>query len=547
MPANPAQLDPHAAAELSALLAGWLPEQRWYGGKGEALAVVTVESARHLHQHVTDDSRVDLWHVITSVYGAGGARQDEGDEPAPGSHGAPLYQLLVGIRDRLPDRLSHAAIGTLSAATADAMTDGAPRASGADGEPAGAVAYDAAHDAQLTHWLLDQFAASASEPAADAGGDRPDEAGAHGTDDAEAGRDAETGIDFRLVDGAELPDARTDPMHLASLVLTGEQSNTSLVFGDALILKLFRRLVPGTNPDLELALALHSAGSRHIPAPVGWIEAALHTERDAAPRTTTLGILQEFLPTATDGWVLAQTSVRDLYADPELTPAEAGGDFAPEAHRLGAATAEVHRDLAATLPTAELHGPALAALAGTMTARFDEAVHAAPPLADFAEPVHAAYRALADLDHPVIAQRVHGDYHLGQVMRTPTAWVLLDFEGEPARPLRERRALSSPLRDVAAMLRSFDYAAHHLLATMAADSGTFPDQLIRERAGEWATRNRAAFCAGYAEVAGTDPNDESVVLRAFEIDKAVYEVMYETRNRPAWVGIPLAAVRRLTS
>src|SRR5690606_22750953 len=157
---------------------------------------------------------------------------------------------------------------------------------------------------------------------------------------------------------------------------------------------------------------------------------------------------------------------------------------------------------------------------------------------DHAAVAHEAFDRLADVTGPVPVQRVHGDYHLGQVMRTPTDWVILDFEGEPGQPLEERRALSSPLRDVAGMLRSFDYAARHLLA------GHAEADRLEPKAEEWAERNRSAFLEGYAEGGGVIAPADAALLRAFELSKAVYEVVYEARNRPTWLSIPLAAFRQ---
>ena len=212
-------------------------------------------------------------------------------------------------------------------------------------------------------------------------------------------------------------------------MLTGEQSNTSLIFGEATILKVFRRPSPGPNPDLEVPRALAMRGSTHVAEPLGWIE----TRLDGAP--VILGILSRYLRAASDGWSLAATSVRDLYAaEGRISAADAGGDFAGEAYRLGEATAEVHRDLARAFGTDELPPEAISALADEMFARLDVALATVPELGRHADLLGAAFADLAKLDSSLSVQRVHGDYHLGQVMRTQTGWVLLDFEGEPATP-----------------------------------------------------------------------------------------------------------------
>jgi len=396
------------------------------------------------------------------------------------SHGATsdCYQLFVGYRARLPARLRHVRIGTAG----------------------GLQIYDGLHDTALTRALLDAI-----------------------VDDRSVGM-----LRFCRVPGAEIEAG------LDSLVLTGEQSNTSLVFGESAIFKVFRRVTPGPNPDLEVASALAELGSSHIAEPFGWVE----TRIDGA--TTVLAILSRYLRAASDGWSLAATSVRDLYASEEGTrAAEAGGDFAPEAERLGAATAQVHRDLADAFGQSELEPEAIRELAEQMYRRFDMAVATVPELGRYGDKVGDAFSDLAKLIEPVPAQRVHGDYHLGQVMRTQTGWVVLDFEGEPASPLAQRRARSSPLRDVAGMLRSFDYAARHQLVTHPEAARLAP------RAADWVRRNGDAFCAGYAAAGGLDPAVNSVLLRAMLLDKAVYEVVYEARNRPTWVPIPLESIAEL--
>ena len=191
-------------------------------------------------------------------------------------------------------------------------------------------------------------------------------------------------------------------------------------------------------------------------------------------------MLQTFVPNASDGWRLATASVRDLYAEGDLHADEVGGDFAAESERLGGppprCTPTWPRCCRPSRPTAEWY----AAVAGQMTERLEAAIAVVPQLAEHAEGLRGLYAAVAESDEPVVRQRVHGDLHLGQVLRTATGWIVLDFEGEPARPLAERRELDSPLRDVAGMLRSFDYAARHMLVEQ-------PDDPQRAyRAQEWA-------------------------------------------------------------
>jgi len=317
-----------------------------------------------------------------------------------------------------------------------------------------------------------------------------------------------------------------------------EQSNTSIVYGDAYILKVFRRLWPGTNPDLEVTRALAEAGSSHVATPVAWFSGELDGQR------TTLGFLQEYLRSGSEGWRMALASVRDLYAEADLHADEVGGDFAGEAERLGAATAEVHADLARALPTRPATDDALRSLVAYLHGRLDTAVDAVAELRPFEAAVRKAYDEMsgapAEVVHPRPFQRLHGDLHLGQVLRVDSGWVLFDFEGEPARPVVDRIGLESALRDVAGMLRSFDYAARSMLLER------LDEPALEYRAQEWADRNREAFCRGYGAAAGRDPREDAAVLRAFELDKAVYEVLYEARHRPTWIRIPLSAVERLT-
>jgi maltokinase len=391
------------------------------------------------------------------------------------------YQVLAGIRSQLPDALRHAVMGPAGP---------------------GRTAYEALHDPVLTKVLLRGMA---------------DE------------------LTVGPVRFAREPGAAID-VSLDSLMLTAEQSNTSLIFGEWAILKVLRRLFPGQNPDLEVTRALARLGSKHVAEPFGWIEAC----GDGEP--TLLAVLSRYLPGASDGWSLAAISLRDLYSGDRvrgqgtIRPDQAGGDFAGEAFRLGVATAEVHADLAAAFGRTELASGAYEELAGQMTGKLDRARAEVPQLRPYADKLRGYYAELAAITEPMPVQRLHGDYHLGQVLRTTAGWVVLDFEGEPSVPLSERRAPGVVLRDVAGMLRSFDYAARHQLLDR-------PDtEQLRDVAAEWVERSQSAFGKGYAEAGGMDPQANMVLLRALMLDKAVYEVVYEARHRPSWLPIPLDSI-----
>ncbi|MBZ6231393.1 maltokinase N-terminal cap-like domain-containing protein [Streptomyces olivaceus] len=382
-----------------------------------------------------------------------------GAVPAPG--GAPLagdcYQLLLGVREQPSPRLGRAVIGQVQ-----------------DGPLAGRTVYDALHDPRTAQLLLERLR-------------HPGRAGP-----------------LRFEADPALP----VPGGLAPRLLDAEQSNSSLIYGDEFILKLFRRVQPGVNPDLEVPDALARQGCGRVPAPVAWM-------RTTHPYGATLGVLQPFLPGASDGWTLA------------LNALAAGDEFTVQAHELGRAMGDVHLALASAFPVGAPGENGRTA--ADMTERLTAAAHCVPALQPFVPGLRAAFAALSSCDSGPSAQRIHGDLHLGQVLRAGRDWFVIDFEGEPSRPLAERRSAHSPVRDIAGMLRSFDYAARQR----------------RPWRPEWARRCREAFCAGYAARAGWDPRKKHGLLRAYETDRAVYEVLYEARHRPDWLPVPMAAIERL--
>ena len=382
------------------------------------------------------------------------------------------YQVPLRINGDFDEALDHARVGQLT-----------------DDDGRTVYIYDAMWDKRHTQEWVRALGGIDDTPTADAttDGDSPD----HAT----------SAIEFDPIQFHVTTDAVTIPAGTPGRVLTGEQSNTSVVFGEQAILKVFRRLEIGINPDIEIHEALGRVNGRHIARLLGYITADFSAGQGsfeqvssaAQDEQVSLAMLQELMTGATDGWELAKASVRDLMAEGDIHASEAGGDFAGEAFRLGIATAEVHADLVSALGGQVLTAADMRDRADAMIARLEETTLLVPELASVADALRENYERFA-AGPPMTVQRVHGDLHLGQVLRTAKGWTVLDFEGEPVKSIASRREPDSPLRDVAGMLRSFDYAGYHQIV----DSGSTNQS--NYRAAEWADRNREAFRAGYAHV-----------------------------------------------
>jgi maltose alpha-D-glucosyltransferase/alpha-amylase len=370
-----------------------------------------------------------------------------------------------------------------------------------------------------------------------------------------------------------------------------DQSNTSVLFGHRLIMKLFRKLEAGPNPEVEIGEFLARGGFTRVPPLRGTIAYARSGQPDAS-----LAMLQEYVPNQGNGWQVtinelnryfdrvtalpdpriereeAQAWIYQRRTDPPAHVQEAVLSYLPLAEALGRRTGELHVALAGAARDEEEFVPApftpadAKATAEAMRRHADEQLRlletALPRLDDRRRELARAVLAhRGDLLHQFddVAQvrggapliRVHGDFHLGQVLVTEGDVVILDFEGEPARPLAERRARSLALRDVAGMLRSFSYAA---LTGLGAATATRPEDAERFApwADLWETWAGAAFLRAYFSVARErvlplSPDDLDALLHALLLDKALYELGYELNNRPDWVHIPLAGLLRLRS
>jgi maltokinase len=471
----------------------YLARTRWFGGKGRPFDVTDVRTAGT----VPGGPPLVVIHLVELTYGDVGPDSTEG--------ATELYQVPLAFYEHPETRLDHAFVGWWE-----------------DPEHGWVHAYDALHDRESMALWQRAFDAPAPPGAND------------------------DGLVFRRLPGHDLD------LEAHSTLFSGEQSNSSVAFGEDALMKVFRKVTPGANPDITVHAELTKAESEHIAALYGWLEATdpAHPEGGVLQ----LAMLQEFLRTATDGFELALASVRSLFADvgdsaeadAQVLAAESGGDFAPEATRLGEALREVHEILRAHFPTESRPASAAAELAAQMTDRLTAATTVVPELAPHAGTLRSVFARVASLDSLVV-QQIHGDLHLGQTLRTASGWKIVDFEGEPAKPLTERQLLDSPWRDVAGMLRSFDYAPRIVERAMSegerADGPQEQGQDFTKEAEQWAERNKNHFLVAYA--GGALTSQQQTLLDAYVADKAVYETVYETRNRPTWLEVPLQAVAKI--
>ncbi len=384
-----------------------------------------------------------------------------------------------------------------------------------------------------------------------------------------------------------------DLLTLDSQILNVEQSNTALIYGNKFFLKLFRRLDEGLNPDLEISdFIIEKTSFEHIPPVAGALE-----YRKAGSAPMVLGILQSFVPNEGDAWKYSLGAIgryfervlskkHEIKETPQASsplldlafqeiPAIAreliGGIYLERANLLGKRTAELHLALASNAedlnfapePFSMLYQRSiyqtmqsaarrnLQLLKKNLKTLPDEEIKkAAEEILDREKDIIDRYGAILIRKFSAMKIRIHGDYHLGQVLYTGNDFVIIDFEGEPAKALSERRLKRSPFRDVAGMIRSFHYAVYTgLLKKAAIRREDIP--LLKPWADLWYKYVAVAFLRSYLEAAGNAPfmpkeqEESNVLLRTFLLEKAVYELGYELNNRPDWLVIPINGIKQL--
>lgn len=524
--------------EFGACLGAYIRPQRWFGGKTREIKTV------HVAASLAIPAAGDLAYLL--VLNTGYA---EGESEA--------YQLAIAFG---------------SGPFAENLCSSAPhlviaRVQSESGGPGG-ILYDASASAGFAKAMFDCIANAASIP-----------------------------CDTGLIEGFDLPamkrirgDANA-PLEPRTNV--AEQSNSAILFGDKFILKTFRRLEPGTNPDLEIGRHLSKRNFPHTAALAGGIEFRAH---DGA--VMSLGILSEFFPNCTDGWhftlgaldryfesvdspsrekIDTSSTVGALLRDAmNPVPGDVGqciGGYLESARLLGDRTAALHLCLAsddndpafAPEPFQPAYQrslfesfrsqtqEAIATLRRSLPTLPGDARDSAEKVVDLENEIFARLEAINERKITARRLRVHGDYHLGQVLHTGQDFLIIDFEGEPARPMAERRAKHSPLKDVAGMLRSFDYAAHAALYNRleqgCIDAGRMAH--LEPRARFWTHWVSVVFLEAYlARARGggflpTEARELEILLEASLLDKAAYELCYELNNRPAWLKIPLKGILQL--
>jgi maltose alpha-D-glucosyltransferase/alpha-amylase len=526
-----------AKSKLEEILPSFLRSQRWFGGKARRISSVELEDA----VQIPHDSKAASVTFVRVNYA-------DGD---PDTYALPLTFVSGPEAERIKSETPHAIVARMTAR-------------GTEG-----VLVTAMRDSGFCNALLDAIGCRKSFRSATGG----------------EVRGVPTRV-FRCLAGQ-------DANCLVPSLMRAEQTNSSILYGDRLILKMFRRLDDGINPELEVGAFLTDAGFAHIPPVGGSLE-----YRRGEGEPITLGILQGFISSKGDAWsftldalssyyervvahagdlrpeVLPEKSLWELVdQDPDPQAQELIGTYLAAVGLLGRRTAELHLALAADQgnpafapePFSPSHQRLLYQSMRNLAAQtfqlLGQRLRLLPEaLQEEARKAHALEAQVLDrfrlaLERKITAMRtrVHGDYHLGQVLYTGSDFVIIDFEGEPARPISERRIKGSPLRDVAGMLRSFQYAAYGALmgrmAAMVVRPEDFP--AMEPWANRWYEAVSSFFLKTYLEVAANAPflpqgrEELTALLDAYQFEKAIYEMAYELNNRPDWLRIPLQGILRM--